>query len=205
MDYQRARSPEHKVERREAILAAARELAGERSVREVSLGDIARRVDLAKSNLLRYFESREDIFLQMLEREWDGWDAAVTRALAAGDDVATALASTLAARPLFCDLVSEMAPVLERNVSVARVREFEAGSLARVDALGEAVREHCELSAADARDLVAVALALTAGAWPLSHPPPQVAAMLDSAPALARAHVDFEGRVLRVLRALIAC
>jgi Bacterial regulatory proteins, tetR family len=32
---------------------------------EISLGDIARRVGLAKSNLLRYFESREDVFLQL--------------------------------------------------------------------------------------------------------------------------------------------
>ncbi|MDX6524592.1 MAG: hypothetical protein QOI43_103, partial [Gaiellales bacterium] len=60
--YQRARSAEHKEERREAILAAARELAAERSVREVSLGDIARRVGLAKSNVLRYYETREEVY-----------------------------------------------------------------------------------------------------------------------------------------------
>src|SRR3954468_22592216 len=97
MNYQRARSPEHKEQRREAILAAARELAAERSVRAVSLGDIARAVALAKSNLLRYFESREEIFLTLLRREWQGWrDAAAATPDAAG------LAHTLAERPLFC-------------------------------------------------------------------------------------------------------
>ena len=71
MSYQRARRPEQKEERREAILAAAHALAVERSVRAVSLGDIAREVGLAKSNLLRYFESREEIFLTLLLREWE--------------------------------------------------------------------------------------------------------------------------------------
>ncbi len=80
MSYQRARRPEQKEERREAILAAARDLAVERSVRAVSLGDIAREVGLAKSNLLRYFESREEIFLTLLLREWEGWRARPPRA-----------------------------------------------------------------------------------------------------------------------------
>ena len=48
-------------------------------MRDVSLGDIARRVGLAKSNLLRYFESREDIFLTLLLREWEAWTAEAPR------------------------------------------------------------------------------------------------------------------------------
>src|SRR5258707_3417515 len=110
--FQRARRPEHKDERREAILAAARDLAGERPVREISLGDIARRVGLAKSNLLRYFESREDVFLRLLLREWENWRAALTGRLRSGgttaDSVAATIAETIAESPVFCALISEM-------------------------------------------------------------------------------------------------
>ena len=95
-EFQRARRPEHKEERREAILAAARELAGERPVREISLGDIARRVGVAKSNLLRYFESREDVFLRLLLREWESWRAALTERLRPGGATADSLAATIA-------------------------------------------------------------------------------------------------------------
>src|SRR5690242_8672144 len=102
MTYQRARSPEHKEQRREAILAAARELADERPVRDISLGDIARRVQLAKSNLLRYFESREAIFLTLLRREWEAFTVA-----ASGQPDAAGLARALAERPFFCDLLGE--------------------------------------------------------------------------------------------------
>src|SRR5690349_2886626 len=120
MSYQRARRPEQKEERRATILAAARHLAEQRSVREVSLGDIAREVDLAKSNLLRYFESREEIFLTLLAREWAAW----CEAAAATTPDADGLARTLAERRLFCDLLGEQTAVLERNVSADAVRTF---------------------------------------------------------------------------------
>jgi AcrR family transcriptional regulator len=204
VQFQRARSPEHKLERREAILATARELASERSVREVSLGDIARRVGLAKSNLLRYFESREDIFLQLLLREWAAWRAEAAAQLEHGE-VAAVLARTLAERPLFCDLTSELASVLERNVSVATVRAFKAEALDNVDGLGAAVSERLPgLAAADAREVVAAALVITAGLWPMANPAPHVGAIFADIPELTRAHVDFEGRLRGLLATLVA-
>jgi AcrR family transcriptional regulator len=206
--FQRARRPEHKQERREAILAAARELASERSVREVSLGDIARRVGLAKSNLLRYFESREDVFLRLLLREWDDWRIDASAQLRAGsanaDGVAGAIARTLAERPLLCDLLSEMSSVLERNVSAPAVRAFKAQSLDQVDALGAVVAEQLDrLDIDQARETVAAALIITAGLWPIANPAPHVTAMLAEVPELTRAHVEFEARLRYLLGVLI--
>ena len=206
--FQRARRPEHKQERREAILAAARELAGERFVREVSLGDIARRVGLAKSNLLRYFESREDVFLRLLLREWEDWRVDAAERLrsvpATPDSVAATLAHTLAERPLLCDLVSEMSSVLERNVSVATVRAFKGETIDKVDDLGAVVTERLpDLDAAQGRETVAAALIITAGLWPLANPAPHVSAMYSDALELTRAHVDFEDRLQQLLTTLI--
>jgi AcrR family transcriptional regulator len=207
-EFQRARRPEHKEERREAILAAARELAGERPVREISLGDIARRVGLAKSNLLRYFESREDIFLRMLLREWQSWRISLTKRLSAGgataDSLATTIARTIAERPLFCDLISEMSAVLERNVSVATVQAFKSQSLDQVDDLGAAVSERMpDLDGQHGRETIAAALIITAGLWPIANPAPRVTAMYAADPALTRAHVDFEDRLQQLLSSLI--
>jgi AcrR family transcriptional regulator len=203
VDYQRARRPEQKHERREAILAAARELASERAVREISLGDIARRVGLAKSNLLRYFESREQIFLRLLLREWDEWNAACAARLAP-PDVAAAIAATLAERPLFCDLISEMSAVLERNVTADTAREFKAAALDRVDALGVSVPAQLPaLTSAQARETVAAALIMTAGLWPIANPAPHVTAMFADHPELTRAHVQFEARLASLLTTLV--
>ena len=61
--FQRARDPEQKEQRRQDLLAAARRLIVAHGVAAVGLSDIAREVGLAKSNLYRYFASREEILL----------------------------------------------------------------------------------------------------------------------------------------------
>ena len=197
MSYQRARSPEHKQERREAILAAAEALARESAVRDVSLGDVARRVGLAKSNLLRYFESREEIFLTLLLREWREW-----RAEAAEQPDAAGLARTLAARPLFCDLLGEQAAVLERNVSAESVRSFRAASIELVRELAADVATASQLRADDAFEVVAAALLIAAGLYPLTNPAPHVVAIYAEAPGLLQP--DLEGRLRGLLTTLIA-
>ena len=83
-EFQRARRPEQKQQRYEAIMAAARALAERNSVRDVSLTDIAAEVGMHKSALLKYFGTREEIFLRLAEDEWRQWGAATVADLDAG-------------------------------------------------------------------------------------------------------------------------
>ena len=62
----RARSPEAKAAREQAILDAARALGRDRGIRTVTLTDIADAVGMHKSAMLRYFETREEIFLRLI-------------------------------------------------------------------------------------------------------------------------------------------
>jgi len=134
--FQRARRPEQKLQRRDAILGAARELARRDGVRTVSLAGIAAEVGIHKSALLRYFETREQIFLELTAEAWRDW----TRALHAGLDtaspgsaalVADVFAHAFADRPLFCDLLAHTPLNLERNVSPEAVRHYKLTSLGR--------------------------------------------------------------------------
>ena len=81
----RARRPEQKQQRREEILAAARELALADGVRSVSLAGIAALAGIDKSALLRYFETREQIFLELTAREWPAWVQALHDGLDGAD------------------------------------------------------------------------------------------------------------------------
>ena len=92
--YQRARRPEQKLERRDAILAAAGELALRDGVRAVSLADIAARVGIHKSALLRYFETREQIFLELTAQAWQEWTAELSSALGPAHPVSAGPVST---------------------------------------------------------------------------------------------------------------
>ena len=121
------------------ILAAARELALRDGVRAVSLADIAARVGIHKSALLRYFETREQIFLELTAQAWREWTAALHAEL---DEAGTGLTRPLVAdvvarsfgdRPLLCDLIAHTPLNLERNVSTEAVRRYKLTSLAAVD------------------------------------------------------------------------
>jgi AcrR family transcriptional regulator len=71
--FQRARSDEQREHRRRAILDTAAGMLGEMTVSELSLNELSRRVGLAKSNVLRYFETREAVLLSLYDTAWRAW------------------------------------------------------------------------------------------------------------------------------------
>src|ERR1700741_2398126 len=73
--FARARSSDAKQQRQDAILESARMLASAHGVRGVTLTDIAAGVGMHKSTMLRYFETREEIFLRLAKEAWRDWAA----------------------------------------------------------------------------------------------------------------------------------
>jgi hypothetical protein len=59
------------------------------------------------------------------------------------------------------------------------------------------------LSADDSREVVADAMIITAGLWPIANPAARVSAMFEEVPALTRAHVEFRTRLTSLTRTLI--
>jgi AcrR family transcriptional regulator len=210
----RARSVEAKQQRESDILAAARELGSARGIRAVTLSDIADAVGMHKSALLRYFETREQIFLRLTADGWREWGRSVRESLAALADAssghaspsaaAAVLASSLVARPLFCDLLAQAPLNLERHASVDAVREFKLVTLDEVTQLQAALRAALpQLTEPDARDTIAVAVSLAGAFWQMATPPPEIRRLYESEPALAHAIVDVQPRVEHALEAML--
>jgi AcrR family transcriptional regulator len=179
--FRRARRPEQVEARRVAILDAAVAMLRERPVAEISLRELSERVGLAKSNVLRYFDSREAIFLEVLDRIWIEWldalevEFANLSEPARGHRREVELASTLAAAmlrdPLFCELQASMASVLERNISLEVARSFKQRSLGNVRRMAELVRGRLpHLSDDEAVRYVGAAGMLLTGVWPHMRP-----------------------------------
>ena len=59
----------------------ARDMLAEKTVGDISLRELSDRVGLAKSNVLRYFDSREAIFLEVLDEEFTMWLSDIERLL----------------------------------------------------------------------------------------------------------------------------
>ena len=194
----RARRPEHKQERREAILSAARALLDAEGVEGASLSAIARESGLSKANLYRYFESREAILLSVVLDETRDWDRAVTAELAAlaGSDDADAVASVFARcsaeRPRLCMLVSALWSVLERNVSLETVADFKRNVHEVMFGSAEAVAAALPgISSDEARAFLSFFFVFAAGAWGASNPAPVVAELYTD-DEFAGMQVDFE-------------
>ena len=218
LDFERARTPEAKRARQKAILAAATRLAAASSVREVTASAIADEVGMHKSAMLRYFETREDIFLQLAASAWAEWLMAARAELeglaarpAAGrhepdlraHEIAAVLTRSLVARPLFCDLLAQTPLNLERNVSLEKVRAFKTRALAAVNEVGAALCTVTPLRLDQARSVVATATSMAGAMWQMAAPGTKLRAFYESEPELTHAIVDVEPQLTDIIDALI--
>jgi AcrR family transcriptional regulator len=205
----RARRPEQKQQRYAAILDAARELALRDGVGAVSLADIAAQVGMHKSALLKYFETREEIFLRLAETEFGEWAAGAHAALASTQhpeprEVAEALANSVADRPLFCQLLLYTPLTLERNVSLDVVRAYKLAIKEAMQELLPALQRALPALDADACfDLFMMTGVIAAGLWQAAHPSPQVVALHAEDPDAA-SYPDFRASLDRFVRTYLA-
>jgi AcrR family transcriptional regulator len=207
--FQRARRPEHKRQRYEAILTAARALAERDGVRAVSLADIAGAVGMHKSALLRYFETREEIYLRLAADDWRSLVSGMRAALGAlsrGDvsGVASTLATTLAAHPLLCDLITHAPLNLERNVSLESLRTYKRAAVGALDEIAAEVRAVLpELGEQDSMELVLAVGLIAAGLWQTDHPTATLLELYADEPALGHLDVPFVPTVTRMAETII--
>ena len=141
--YLRARQPEQKQQRKAALLLAARAaLEGDpdggvkgAALADLSLNALARRAGMTKSNTYRYFESREHVLLELLQEEWLAWMSSMSSmssswpATTTPAALAQTLASSVAARPLLCELTTALPAVLEQNLGVDAIIGFKRATL----------------------------------------------------------------------------
>ena len=214
--FQRARSEEQREARRRAILGAAAAMLTEMPVSDLTLNELSRRAGLAKSNVLRYFESREAVLLELLDSAWQDWLAQLDRDLtgtvdpavpvaARSGQLAGAIAASLAGRPVLCDLISAQAAVLEHNVSPQVAARYKRATMAGIAALG-GLMLRCvpELGELDSVKL-AGATVLTAGAlWPHTQPSAAMLAAYEADPDLAALRLDFTATLGEMLEVMIA-
>jgi TetR/AcrR family transcriptional regulator len=180
----RARQPDQISLRRDKLLEAAAELFDIEGPGGAGLNAIAKKAGFTKSNVYRYFESREDVLLYLFLAEFDQLSGAAETAILAqecGDSfaVADAFSRCFIQQPRCCHLMSIFSSVLEQNVSEAKIasvkRHLATQSAvivaALVDRLPRASPQDCGWA-------LAMTSALVAGMWPGVHPSPAAAKVL---------------------------
>jgi len=208
--FQRARRPEQKLRRQDAILDAARDLALRDGVRNVSLADIASRVGIHKSALLRYFETREQIFLELTAAAWREWVQALHGALDQAERgravlVADVVARSFGDRPLLCDLIAHTPLNLERNVPAEAVRRYKLTSLGAVRQAAALVQQVLPaLTAEEGLEFVGALASLAGAVWQIANPGPVLAELYATDPELSHTCVELVPRLRRTAQVLLA-
>ncbi|GAA1869959.1 TetR/AcrR family transcriptional regulator [Myceligenerans crystallogenes] len=202
MTFQRARNDEQRAIRRRAILDTAATMLDEMPVADVSLNELSRRAGLAKSALVRYFESREAVLLELLDHFLATWLEELPGELAFGVNanlpaerraarLAEVLSASLAARPVLCDLFAAQGAVLEHNVSLEVALRHKRASLEALATLTGVVRRHLpELGDDGARTFCLHALVLAGALSAYCPPPAAVQAVYDADPSLEVLRLD---------------
>ena len=204
---QRARSADDKARRSEDLLVAAEALALELGgTRFLTLAPVTERAGLHRTGVRRYYASKEELLLELAERGWRQWSAAVRQEL--GDreglgprQVATVLAGTIASLPVFCDLLTHVALSLEGDVGQERARQYKTNSFAAHDEIVSALDRASTMTVAQLRSLMAATLAFAAFFWQVSHPTPTLAALYEQVPRWGHVALDFESRLASLLEA----
>lgn len=201
--FQRARSDEQRAIRSEAILDTAASMLEEMPVADISLNELSRRVGLAKSNVLRYFDSREGVLLVLMERRTREWLGDLEEKLPTSVDgdaevelraaqLADAIAGSLARRPVLCDLISSQSSVLERNVSAETIAEHKLTGLREAELLSALIQGALpELGPSESWDYVMAVFLITSSLWVHSRPPAALRDAMAADGRLAAMRLDF--------------
>lgn len=141
-------SPELTNARREEIISACKTLYKDMSFKEITIMKIAEYTTFSRASIYNYFETKEEIFLSILQKEYELWNAdlkslTASRDSMTKDEIAKALASSLEKRRLLLKLMSMNHYDMEENSREERLCEFKVAygeSLKAVDGL---LRKFC--------------------------------------------------------------
>jgi len=192
---QRARHENQKQERRQAIVAVARQLFEQSSFEAVSMAGVAGQAGLAKGTLYLYFRTKEEMFLALLEEEFAGWfdelDAglALLPARAGGERFVALVSAALERRPTLIRLLAILHTIVEQNVDDEAALRFKLELRQRLVHSGALIDERLELAQGQGAVLLLQVYALVIGYQSMADPAPAIRRVLAH-PELALLRVD---------------
>jgi len=129
MDWVRARSDEQIEQRISEIVDATARLYEENRFEDITFAMIAKEADFTRSNLYRYFQTKEDIFLELMKHDIALWRADILENFADGNlslhEVAEASVELILKHRRMVKLFTILFTLLEPNASLEALTAFK--------------------------------------------------------------------------------
>ena len=141
-------SPELTNARREEIISACKTLYKDMSFKDITIMKIAQYTTFSRASIYNYFETKEEIFLAILQREYELWVAELNELTDSSDsmtkdEIARALASSLKNRELLLKLMSMNHYDMEENSREERLCEFKVAYGSSLKAVDRMLKKFC--------------------------------------------------------------
>lgn len=173
--------------RRNEIIAACESLYQTMGFREVTLKEISRHTSLSRPSIYNYFETKEEIFVAILQREYELWAEDLNELLNSDetltkDEFAHSFAITLEKRQQLLKLLSMNHFDLEANSRMERLipyKEAYANAFHTVDCL---LQKFCpDLTSQDREDFLYAFFPFIYGIYPYTAVTEKQKAEMDAA------------------------
>lgn len=125
-----AASAERTNARKEEIVNACEKLYQTMSFKDITLKEIGKETSFSRTSIYNYFQTKEEIFLALLKREYDLWITQIkeeieTHETLSDDGIADMLAKTLCDRRQLLKIMSMNHYDLEENSRMEQLVEFK--------------------------------------------------------------------------------
>jgi AcrR family transcriptional regulator len=208
MKWQRARSQEQKQQRISEIVDATARLYENHSFEEISFALIAKEAKFTRSNLSKYFSSKEEIFLAFLVQDMCLWRAELlktcrTRKIESIDRFTSVWVKTMITHKRFLDLLSLLPTFLEKNVTEQSLVDFKRRVADELKMLSEL---SCEtfpaLSPAKAVEFLELQLASAIGLYQITNLSEMQRRVLEY-PEFKHMKIDFNSSLQKSVKYLL--
>ena len=165
-------SPERTAARKEEIISACEKLYQTMSFKDITLKEIGSETSFSRPTIYNYFQTKEEIFLALYEREYDRWNIELTDILENNDtltkeQIAEKIASSIANRQQLLKLLSMNNYDMEANSRTELLTSFKV-------AYGESMKNVCriltkfcpEKTVSDIQDFIYVFFPFMFGIYP---------------------------------------
>lgn len=142
--------------RKEEIIQACAKLNETMSFKEITIKEIGAETSFTRTSIYNYFETKEEIFLALLQREYELWVESMNTVMEntetmPRDDLAQALARTLTDRPRLLRLLSMNLYDMEAASRPERLAEFKVAFGASLKAVEQMLVQYVPDMDQDAR------------------------------------------------------
>ena len=168
-------SPELTAARKEEIMNACEQLYRTMNFKEITLKEVGEVTSFTRTSIYNYFQTKEEIFLALFQREYERWCEALedilnSEEMLSREQLADRIAGTLSERELMLKLLAVNLYDMEENSRMERLVEFKKAYGRSVELMKQIVARFCpEWDDAARQSIVIAALQFFHGLYPYAH------------------------------------